>query len=391
MAKTAALLFAVLCMAAPAEAGTGVKKIERPALNGAQVFVMDGAYKNDIGAFFRQAKAKGVDTVFFRVFHNAGDRPHFGIAPACPSGVYFKTDVLCTVNDALGPVAEAARRSGVKIYAWMATRSLTQLKSEDNMSEAFSPDGSVTLGYGANVFRPEVRSALIRLFKDLAAYDIDGILFQDDFIIKYTEGADAEAKALFLAETGIKAAPETFFRGVKEYNGKKTFTGLKDEFYIWAGWKALHMAKFFSALKEAARSVNPELAFAANIYYETPVYPEQGLAWYSQSIQALMAAGADYLAVMGYHEQIEAELGGGPEKTAAFIGDIAKAAAAAAEGEPARVIMKLQTASFLKGGRALPESEFGRVCSEVRKTEGVSIAVVPVFSSENIYGSCFGK
>lgn len=389
MVRFAALFFAMMFFAVPLMAE--VRQMERPILNAAQVFVLDGRYKNDVGAFFRQAKAKGVDTVFFRVFHNEGDRPHFGIAPACSSGVYFKTDVLCTVNDVLAPVIEAAHNNDIKIYAWMATRSLTGLKSTDNISEAFSPDGFVVPGYGANIFRPNVRSALIRLFKDLAAYDIDGILFQDDFIIKYTEGADRDAKALFFAETGINAAPEIFFKGVKEYNGKKTFTGFKDEFYIWANWKAIHLAKFFAALKNAARSVNPEIALAVNVYYETPVYPEQGLAWYSQAIPVLMNAGADYLAVMGYHEQIDAELGGGLIKTAEFIGNIAQSAAIIASGEAKRVIMKLQTASFLNVGKVVPQSEFDLVCSAVSKTSGISIAVVPVFSVENIYGSCFGR
>ena len=68
--------------------------VSRPAVNAAQVFVMDPSYKNDVGAFFREAKAKGVDTVYFRVFHNSGDRSHFGISPACSSGVYFKTEEL---------------------------------------------------------------------------------------------------------------------------------------------------------------------------------------------------------------------------------------------------------------------------------------------------------
>ena len=389
MVRFSALFFAIMFFAVPLMAG--VRQTERPVINAAQVFVLDGRYKNDVGAFFRQAKAKGVDTVFFRVFHNEGDRPHFGIAPACSSGVYFKTDVLCTVNDILAPVIEAAHHNGIKIYAWMATRSLTGLKSTDNISEAFSPDGSIVSGYGANIFRPNVRSALIQLFKDLAAYNIDGILFQDDFIIKYTEGADSDAKSLFFAETGINAAPETFFRGVKEYNGKKTFTGFKDEFYIWANWKAIHLAKFFAALKSAARSVNPDVAFAVNIYYETPVYPEQGLAWYSQAIPVLMNAGADYLAVMGYHEQIDAELGGGLIKTAEFIGNIAQSAAIMTNGEAKRVIMKLQTASFLNIGKAVPQNDFDLVCSAVNKTSGISIAVVPVFSVENIYGSCFGR
>ena len=381
----------LLCFAVFAKGEIFLQVPQHNAVNAAQVFVLDEIYKNNVGAFFKEAKAKGVDTVFFRVFHNSGDRAHFGISPQCKSGVYFKTDALCTVNDILAPVAKAAHLHGIKIYAWMATRSLTELKSSDNLSLAFSADGNVVSGYGANIFKQDVRSKLITLFKDLASYDIDGILFQDDFIIKYTEGADDEAKSLFLADTGLVAAPETFFKGTKEYNGKKVFSGFKDEFYIWANWKARHMSNLFRELKVAAKSVNPSLSFAANIYYETPLYPEQGLAWYSQKIPYLLDAGADYLAVMGYHEQIGKELNRNLPDSAAFVGNIASYGAKAVDGNSARVIMKLQTSSFFKSGEPVSLKDFNAVCDAVRKTKGISVAVVPVFTSKNIYESCFIK
>ncbi|MBQ3033418.1 MAG: family 10 glycosylhydrolase [Deferribacterales bacterium] len=383
-------VIAVFLTATAAGAQVVLKDNPRHTINGAQVFVMDAAYKNNVGAFFKEAKAKGVDTVFFRVFHNSGDRPHFGMAPQCKWGVYFKTDVLCTVNDVLGQVVKAAHLHGIKIYAWMATRSLTDLKTEGNLSLAFSPAGGVEAGYGANIFNKTVRSNLIELFKDLAAYDIDGILFQDDFIFKYTEGADKESAELFYKETGIEAKAETFFKGTKEYNGRKVFSGFKDEFYIWANWKAYHMSKLFARLRQEAKSVNPSLSFAANIYYETPLYPEQGLAWYSQRMAYLDEAGADYFAVMGYHEQIGRELNKNSAQAAEFVGNIAKSAAKEAK-EPARVVMKLQTSSFFKSGEAVKINEFNQVCRNVRRTSGVSVAVVPVFTSANIYDSCFTK
>ena len=42
-------------------------------INGAQVFVLDEKYKGNIDAFFKEAKEKGINTVFFRVFHNSKD------------------------------------------------------------------------------------------------------------------------------------------------------------------------------------------------------------------------------------------------------------------------------------------------------------------------------
>lgn len=91
------------------------------------------------------------------------------------------------------------------------------------MSMSLSAEGKDVTGYGANIFKKDVRDTLLNLFEDLAKYDIDGILFQDDFIIKYTEGSDKYAAALFKEETGIDVKKENFFKSIKEYNGRKVF------------------------------------------------------------------------------------------------------------------------------------------------------------------------
>lgn len=363
---------------------------DRVKLNGAQVFVFDASYKNDVGAFFEEAKAKGVDTVFVRVFHNEGDRPHFQMQLNCSSGVYFKTDSACVAGDILGQIAQAAHMNGIKIFAWMATRSLSFLKTPENMASSFLPEGGTGNGYGANIFKPNVREDIINLFKDLAAYDIDGILFQDDFIIKYSEGADDYAASLFEAETGLRCRAETFFNGTKVIDGKKMFTGFKEEFYTWARWKNYHLSGFFNEIRRSVLSVNPDILLAANVYYETPILPNQALAWYSQELGSLEKAGADYYAVMGYSEQIGAEQKLDINSTAAFIGGITAAIIAKVQ-DPARVIMKLQGRNF-KGDRSvIPNQEFRKICNAVEKEGDVSVAVVPVFSSGDIKTCDFSK
>ncbi len=188
-------------------------------INGAQVFVLDEKYKGNLDLFFKEVKSKGINTVFFRVFHNSKDRSHLNMPVTCESGVYFETKYACSINTLLKDMVNYAHKNNIKLYAWMATRSLSFLKTADNMSMSLSAEGSDVTGYGANIFKKEVRDTLLNLFEDLAKYDIDGILFQDDFIIKYTEGSDKYAAALFKEETGIEVKKENFFKSIKEYNG----------------------------------------------------------------------------------------------------------------------------------------------------------------------------
>ncbi len=81
---------------------------------------------------------------------------------------------------------------------------------------------------------------------------------------------------------------------------------------MWAEWKSSQLALLFKELKEKAKTVNPKIKFAANVYYETPVDEAAAMAWYSQKLSTLKSAGADYFAVMGYFEQISSEQKLGP-------------------------------------------------------------------------------
>lgn len=382
MKKLTVLLF-IFTFYTSAYCASAVPGEDTYLINGAQVFVLDKKYEDNLDLFFKEAKEKGINTVFFRVFHNKDDRSHLNMSLECESGVYFETKHACTINDLLKDVVDYAHKNDIKLYAWMATRSLSFLKTENNMSKSLSVDGGNEIGYGANIFKLNVRNTMLNLFEDLAKYDIDGILFQDDFILKYTEGSDNYAASFFEAETGIKVKKESFFKGIKEYNGKKVFSGYKDEFYTWAEWKSKQLALFFNELKEKAKSINPNIKFAANIYYETPIDEKIGLSWYSQKLSYLKSAGADYFAIMGYWEQIGSEQNLNKAQTAAFIGKIAEKAVQAT-GNAKAVIMKLQSKSFLGKGM-LPYNDYKLICNQVKKAGNVSHAVVPVFASDDIY------
>lgn len=383
MKKIAVIIFFILTLNSVTHSQTVLSSEEIYKINGAQVFVLDEKYKGDIGKFFQEAKEKGINTVFFRVFHNSKDRAHLGLSLQCESGVYYETQHACTVYDLLSDVVKAAHDNNIKLYAWMATRSLSFLKYKENMSMSLSASGGHETGYGANIFKKEVRDILLGLFEDLAKYEIDGILFQDDFIIKYTEGSDRYAAFLFKEETGIEVKSENFFKSVKTYNGRKVFSEYTENFYTWAEWKSSQLSLLFKELKERAKTHNSKIKFAANIYYETPIDEKAGIAWYSQNLTALKNAGADYFAVMGYYEQISDEKKLDRVSAAEYIGKIAESAVKMAGSEKA-VIMKLQSKSF-KGAGMLSYDDYKLVCRRTRLAGDISYATVPVFSSSDIY------
>ncbi len=358
-------------------------------INGAQVFVLDEIYKDDVSLFFSEAKRRGVDTIFVRVFHNQRDKAHLGITNTCENGgVYFETNEACVVEDIMPELILAAKAHDIKLYAWMATRSLTFLKTSDNMSQSFEPDNKTVVGYGANLFKPDVKDAIKTLFADLAKYDIDGILLQDDFIIKYAEGADKYAKEHYESVFGKELDVKEMFTGTHEYNGKKIFTGYTNSFNKWAEYKLAYLATYLSELIFTVKEINPNIKVAANVYYETPIDYANALAWYSQSLEGLLAAGADYFAVMGYVEQIAKEKNISEIEASELLFQIASNTAVLS-GDAKRVILKVQSRYFYGDKSMLNPYLFASACNYNRSLRGLSYAVVPIFTAYDINNACF--
>lgn len=360
-----------------------------PEVNGVQVFVLDQKYNGDLDTLFSGLKDHGVDTVFIRVFHNSVDRYHYLEAnPECPVGVYFNTDAACTVRDVLGEAVGAARKNGMQIYAWMATRTLSFMKTPEFMEKTYEKDGTKD-GYGMSIFQPEAAERVRQLFRDLAAYDIDGILFQDDFILRYREGASEYARNAYLADTGIDLSAEKLF-GCTGGNGvTKVPGGCPETFLPWVEWKNGKMMEFYQSLRIESLKVNPDLVFAGNVYYETPLERSKGMSWYAQSIDSMLAYDFDYLAVMGYHDQIAGELSLQREDALKLVEQMALNLKE--KVHPAtRILMKVQRISF-KNSKALGEDHMESLCDFFEKYMDISRVVVPVNRLEDLSGTCFAN
>ncbi|MDR2105213.1 MAG: family 10 glycosylhydrolase [Deferribacteraceae bacterium] len=351
----------------------------RPSVAGVQIFVIDHSYRGRLDEFFYEIKQLGVDAVFLRVFQNRGDRVHFGLTNLCPEGgVYFASKNACVEADILKEAVQSAKKNGVKLFAWMATRSLSFLKGEDNISLSFSPDNKRSLGYGANIFKPDVRAALLSLFAELAEYQIDGILLQDDFIIKYAEGADCFACTEFTQKTGVACDAEEFFYPTRS----STFGRRKAAYDRWNLWKAEELSRLFSEIRASARLINPTLLWAVNIYYETPIYKDKGLLWYSHYISKFMDAGEDYIAVMAYHVQIAQEMKLEERELLEFLKNLAFSSVRAVGAEQA--IFKVQVRRFNNANSPIDKLQTDSVQKALMNGGGENFIKLPINSPKDL-------
>ena len=361
---------------------------------GFQVLLFSSKTESGLNEEMERIAATGADTVIVRVFHNGGDRFYPFITPRADKGVYFETDRAPVVADALTPMIRAARKNGLRIWAWMTTRYAVW---GDDRYRLFAYDFSkkmIVPAFGRDLFDDREVADLVGLYQDLAAYDIDGVLFQDDLILKHNEGMGESAERLF----GHPIRPETFYiNPYRSPDGSKYYAEeYTDPFWEWSRFKASRLAAVVQAIIEGARKVRPDLTFAVNLSYESVVRPEKALAWLSQDINTFTAGGTDYVFIMAYHRQIMKEKGlSDPDAADALLAEIASRAVPVV-GDPSRIGIKLQVMDW-DTGKPISREELRRTASSLGRIDTISLVFVPYVQDapfaeiQGIFRTAMGK
>jgi uncharacterized lipoprotein YddW (UPF0748 family) len=345
----------------------------------AQIFYLDAKNLEEVEKKVKKLKSAGIDTLIFRVFQYKGGQIYPFATPGHEEGVYFKTEHAPVVDDVLGKLAEIVHRNGLEIFAWINTRYASY--GPDNNPKYLCKrynfeTKKVEVARGLNLFHPDVLKRLEGLFRDLGRYPIDGILFQDDLILKHNEDFSIDASRAFLKEFGFFPHPDLFYvEPYKSDNGKYYVRAYTDRFWSWANWKSRWLMNTALRLMTAARESNPNLQFGINLYYETVLNHSNSVAWFSQSISEALGKGFDYYALMAYHRQTMKELNMDRKKAIDLMGEVSEKAVKAI-GDPSRVMMKVQILDW-KGYEVIPKGEVEEVLSAVLNHGGVSLAFVP--------------
>lgn len=345
----------------------------------AQVFYFDGKSLSEVEKRIRDLKKAGIDTIIFRVFQNKGDRIYRFIKPQQEAGVYFKTEHAPVVFDILGKIAEISHRNGMDIFAWMTTRYADfglDVNPDYRCRNYNFETKRVEIARGYNLFHPEIISRLEGIYRDLGRYPIDGILFQDDLILRHNEDFSLEANKAFLKEYGFSPHPDNFYiEPYKSENGKYYVKGYTERFWIWANWKNRWLMDIAKRLISAAKDSNPNLQFGLNLYYETILNHSNAIAWFSQDLSRAKETNFDYYAIMAYHRQTMKELNIEEQKAIKLMVDVSQKAIQRI-GNPSKVLMKIQILDW-KAYEVVPEKEVREILSGILRQGDVSLAFVP--------------
>jgi biofilm PGA synthesis lipoprotein PgaB len=332
----------------------------------AQVFYSPAESLSQLSQEIAEMKSRGINTIIFRVFGNKGDRIYPFARPNGTEGVYFRTSNAPVIDDILGEVVKISHLHGLKIFAWMTTRYATYGTSSSMFDREFdlASERERTIPK-LDLFNPESIKHLEALFRDLAAYPIDGVLFQDDLLIKHMEGISPYAKAVYLRAFNRLLNPTAMYTELflKE-DGRVARVSYTEEFWRWAQLKNRRLIEASRGLIGTLKAENPGIKTCFNSTYELYRNPRNALAWQSHTIE--LAKEFDLVAIMAYHRQMASELGVDGKQVKEIIKKVTENAIKLHGAE--RVILKTQTIDW-KSRTPIPDDE---VMESYRAIESVS-------------------
>lgn len=362
-------------------------KSEPPRMVAAQVLLFHSKTFAGLRQEITTLKNAGFNTIIVRVFQNTGDRsyPISGKRYAKP-GVYFKTDKAPVVYDLLSDVLKISKPLGLKVFAWMTTRYSDWEYSKANATYKYDfRRKKFVVTKGLNLFSVETKNYLTGLYSDLAKYDIDGILFQDDLVLRHNEGFSPAAQRKFRKIYGYIPKPALFYKSVYySFADHKYYVHHYTKKYRqFARFKNHQILTLAAAIMKRVRDRRPNIKFALNCYYEAGLKPEDALLWLAQDLTTAKKYPFDYFSMMSYQNQIKRELNLTEAQSVEAVMTLSRNMMREI-GSSSKVIMKIQTIDW-QTGRMLSPVSVNSLISDIKGIADFSIALVPYRDNRTFY------
>lgn len=212
-------------------------------------------------------------------------------------GLFFDNRRFRVIEHRLRPefIPLLQRKGGPKVYGWLIARNYNWIDQREWFDMSLEKGGRKSVEK-IDLFNPDAVEAVVETFADLASSGVDGVLIQDDLMLRSLEGFSNWGRAAYTVQTGLPVDPVRMLaNGTAEQQN-------------WNRVKLNQVSLVVHRIVSACKAVNPNCAVTMNVYYETPLKVEHGEAWYAQNLSELMLTGLDEIVLMAYHRQMASEL-----------------------------------------------------------------------------------
>ena len=210
-------------------------------------------------------------------------------------GLYFSSGLFPVVRPALASWQKDYADGTVPLWAWMGARKFAWLDDDGLRDREWTGDGSRAIAK-LDLFNPQARELVVKLFVALARQGVQGILIQDDLTLLRGEGFSSWGRASFTRASGLDADPQRMLERGSAHQS------------AWENLKAARVGETLKQIVGACAAARPGIEIGLNVHYEAPLTPERARAWYAFDIDLANASGVDLFYLMAYHRQMKAEM-----------------------------------------------------------------------------------
>ncbi len=254
-------------------------------------------------------------------------------------GLFFRNGAITPLRAEI-EASVASRRGGVALWGWLIGRKYPWL-GRPELAGRQREKGRLETSQKLDLFHPGTVTLLVSLFGELARTGVDGILIQDDLVMRDGEGLSERGVELLARRSGWPVVPADLLRPDHPLLG------------LWTQLKCERVAEVVRQIVAAVRRENPRCQVGLNVYYEAALTPDKGREWLAQDLDLLLETGIERVYLMAYHRQMKSELAlGEPENRRRFAELVARAWQKAGR----RLVVKLQGRDFDTKER-IPASE----------------------------------
>jgi hypothetical protein len=270
-------------------------------------------------------------------------------------------------GDALPNIIYLAHASGLRIFFVLPARGWAAALREHPEWEDMRYDlnsGTLQATGKLDLFQPEAVDYLVKLYRTIASYSIDGILLGEDFFYRDTEGMSAAAleeykkrftNALIPGKAIVRVGSTSSGPEVLEYG-----EGFRD----WTELKKERLAGAFQNIMSAARKVNSDVKFGIPLHGAGLASADEALVKYAYDMNAFQTLNVDFYWIAIPHRDIRESRRLNYKKGMEELARIAQAATTTVK-DPSKALIVLQTTTV--SGKVLPFSEIEEATTLVRK------------------------
>lgn len=297
-----------------------------------------------------QWQAAGIDRLVVRVFRNQSGQ----------GGLFFLNPEFQVVKPLLGNLIQRAEGKGDGIWAWMITRRFDWVEDSRYLDRAFQSGVLQTIS-SLDLFNPDAMKRVLTVFGHLAESGINGIMLQDDLIIRSREGLSSWGRAHYALKTGNHSDMDSMLNPRSPAHSR------------WVDIKTRRVAEVLSQIVRKCKKHKPDIRVGVNVYYETPLKPEKSREWYAHDLDLLLNSGIDHIFLMAYHRQMAAELGLSDAVTLELFSRLVNQAAALCKD---KLVVKIQWRDW-QSGQWVPDRELDAILDRLpEQLKGICLTPV---------------